>query len=173
MKNEFAILETPLPSPLREETADTGEGVAALIKRCAKLMNNLEKETEKAEKWKRELFLELLEVVDSLERTLSQAEKLPQQAATEKWVGHVRATAHQLSWLLKRRGIVPFDTMGKEADPGLTEIVGEMERDNCMDDEVVEEVGKGYLYQGQLLRRARVIVARKKEAENHDKNSRY
>jgi len=163
MRNKFTISEQPLPLPHRDENTSVGEGVADLMKRYATLTNDLEKENEKSEKWKRELFLELLEVVDSLERTLSQAEKLPRQAATEKLIGYVRATAQQMSWLLKRREIIPFDTLGKEADPRLTEIVGEKEEEGRHEDEVIAELGKGYLHKGQLLRRARVIVARKKE----------
>ncbi len=105
MKKRFPILEKPLPCLPRNETASIADEVSALIKKGARLTNDLEKESEKAEKWKKELFLELLEVVDGLERTLQQAEPLAQQDTMEKWIGHVRTTTHQLSWLLKRRGV--------------------------------------------------------------------
>ena len=66
---------------------------------------------------------------------------------------------------------MPFDTVGKQADPTLTEIIGSEERDSCLDEEVIEEIERGYLCEGKLLRRARVKVARKKGGD-HDKSNR-
>jgi molecular chaperone GrpE len=163
MKRKFNICEKPLPIASVDESADIeGRGIL-LIKRCARLMNDLENEREIVEQWKEHLYLELLEVVDSLERIVLQAEKSSGEAAPARLIEHIYAAAHQLSWLLKRRGVAPFDTVGKEAAPELTEIIGIEVRDDCLDGEVIEEIEKGYLLKGKLLRRAKVKVAKKRE----------
>ena len=163
MKNKFTIIEKSLPHPEIDKSTDiTGLG-AALIKRGAKLMNDIEMEKEEAEHGRQELFLELLEVVDSLDRILSHTTVSTPETDAAKLEGHIRAVARQLSWLLQRREVVPFDTMGKQADPELTEIIDFEERDNGLDEEVIEEVEKGYIYRGRLLRRARVKVIKPRE----------
>ena len=163
MKNKFTIVERPLPHPEIDISTDiTGLG-AALIKRGAKLMNDMEMEKEEAEHWRQELFLELIEVVDSLDRIRSHTTISMQETDTAKLEGHIRAVTRQLSWLLQRREVVPFDTMGKQAAPELTEIIDFEERDNGLDEEVVEEIEKGYTYRGRLLRRAKVKVIRLRE----------
>jgi molecular chaperone GrpE len=164
MRKEFKIIEKPISARPLDIVPNIGEGVAALIKNGAKMTSNLEKETENTEKVRKELFIDMLEIADSLEHILLQIGELPKQETTEKIAGHVHTTTQQLTWLLRRRGVFTFDTVGKLADPALTEIIGEEERTDCIDEEVIRETAKGYMYKGKLLRRARVIVARKKEA---------
>ena len=172
MKKKFTISEEPLPSPLRDDTADIEGRGRVLIKSYAELQNKLDDYDVEAEEWEKGLFLDVLQIVDSLERVLFQAEKLPQEAAVQKLVGYVRTTAHQLNHLLQRRKVVPFDTIGEPADPELTEIIDVEERDDCLDEEVIEEIEKGYKYKEKLLRRAKVIICQKKEDTSYDKSNR-
>ena len=163
MKNKFTIVEPPLLCPEIDKTTDIkGMGVA-LIRRCAKLVNDMEEEKEESERWRKGLFLELLEVVDSLDRIQSQVETSTQETDAAKLGVHLRTLARQLSWVLQRREVVPFDTLGKEAAPGLTDIIDREERDTGLDEEVIEEFEKGYTYCGRLLRRAKVKVITKRE----------
>jgi molecular chaperone GrpE (heat shock protein) len=71
--------------------------------------------------------------------------------------------ASQLSQVLARRQIVPFDIMGGLADPELTEIVDRSERDDCQEGVVIEQVERGYKWEGKRLRRSKVIVAKRQE----------
>ena len=164
MRKEFKITEKPISLSPFENSTGISAGIVALMKSRAKNSSTFEKENERSDKWRKELLLELLEVVDSLERILAQAEESPAKENTEKITGHVRTTLQQMNYLLKRRGIMPFDTKGREADPAFTEIVDFEERKDIAEDVVIKETSKGYVFKGQLLRRARVIVARKKEA---------
>jgi molecular chaperone GrpE len=165
MKNKFLIQEKPLALSLRDEDINIDRKAREIIKSHARLKNELENGLEKAEERGREMFLEVLEIADSLERILYQARLLPQEPSTEKLTGHVRTAALQLEQVLRRRDVVPFQSIGKPAAPELTEIVATEERDECLEDEVIEEIEKGYLFKGKLLRRAKVKIARKKETE--------
>jgi molecular chaperone GrpE len=160
MKNKFIIKEKSLSSPQIDKGADIDGIIRVLTKTQSKLMNEIEKENENIEQWKKGLFRELLEVIDSLERILLQAQKMPSDAAVTKLVGHVRVTAVQLSRILQRREVVSFETVGKEAVADLTEIVSIEERDTGLNEVVIEEFEKGYLYRGKLLRRAKVKIAK-------------
>jgi molecular chaperone GrpE (heat shock protein) len=164
MRKEFHITEKPIPLEKTDNAQDMRQGFATIIKRNAKITRNFEKETGKSEKWGSDLLLDILDVVDSIERTILHAEELPKQDDIDKIVGHVHSTAQQLTWILTRRGVTSFDTVGKIADPTLTIVMGEEERPGCKDDEVIKETAKGYMYKSRLLRRARVVIAKKKEA---------
>ena len=168
MRKGFNIIEKPLDYQPVDRTAGIEKLTLELIKSRARLANQLENETEKAERWGAGLLCEVLEIADSLERILKQAEKLPPSPGTEKLEGHIRTVYNQLSHILQQRDVVPFESLGKQADPALTEIIDSVVREDCLDEEVVEEVEKGYLYQGNLLRRAKVIIAVGKEENNHD-----
>ena len=133
------------------------------IRKYAKLLNEVEDATRETENWKKNIFLELLEVVDSLQRILSQAENMPRDDTVDKLAGHIRVAGRQLNQVLSRRDVIPFETMGTRADAGLTEVVDVRETDTGMDEEVIEEIQQGYLYRGNLLRRAMVIVSKLKE----------
>jgi molecular chaperone GrpE (heat shock protein) len=165
MRKEFRTTEKPIPVDKVDNTQDIRQGFITLIKSNAKITRSLEKEKEKSEKWGNDLLLDILDIADSLERTILHAEELPKHGDIDKIVGHLHSTAQQLAWILKRRGVTSFDTVGKTADPATTTIMEEEERSDCQDDEVIRETAKGYLYKGQLLRRARVIVARNKETK--------
>ena len=58
-----------------------------------------------------------------------------------------------------------IDCVGKPFDHNLHHAVSAMEKDDCEDGTIVEEVKKGYLVDDKLLRPSQVIVAKKKENE--------
>ncbi|UCF49558.1 MAG: nucleotide exchange factor GrpE [Thermoplasmatales archaeon] len=56
-----------------------------------------------------------------------------------------------------------IECIGKKFDHNLHHAVTALEKENCDDDIIVEEVKKGYMVNGKLLRPSQVIVAKKKE----------
>lgn len=163
MNKRFAIHEKPLRFTSEYEGSDLQSQGVLFIRKYAKLLNEVEDATRETENWKKNIFLELLEVVDSLQRILSQAENMPRDDTVDKLAGHIRVAGRQLNQVLSRRDVIPFETMGTRADAGLTEVVDVRETDTGMDEEVIEEIQQGYLYRGNLLRRAMVIVSKLKE----------
>jgi len=56
-----------------------------------------------------------------------------------------------------------IECIGKKFDHNLHHAVSTLEKENCDDDIIVEEVKKGYMINEKLLRPSHVIVAKKKE----------
>ena len=65
--------------------------------------------------------------------------------------------------ILEKEQVKYIDCIGKSFDHNLHHAVSTIEKDNCENGIVVEEVKKGYLMGNTLLRPAQVIVANKKE----------
>jgi molecular chaperone GrpE len=65
----------------------------------------------------------------------------------------------QLKKILKEQGFEEIESIGKKFDPHLHEVV---ECEECGDDEkgdiVIEEIQKGYLLNGKVLRAAKVKI---------------
>jgi molecular chaperone GrpE len=81
--------------------------------------------------------------------------------AEEAWREGLRMTLRRIDKLLADRRIVAAETVGRPFDPRLAAAVATIEDPAVADGIVVEEVRPGFLWQGELLRPAEVIVARR------------
>jgi len=104
---------------------------------------------------KRELARSLLETLDSFDRALEHAESEP-GAILEG----VRAIHRRLLRQLEAQGITRFASRGEPFDPNLHEAVASIESDKYEPGTVVEELQRGYRWGDEVLRPARVMVAR-------------
>ena len=102
-----------------------------------------------------EVLREMLELADNLERALAAP---PDDAAALR--KGVELIAQQLQAKLKRFGVEPLDVRGAEFDPQRHEAVLMVESDDVASHHVVDEVQRGYLLNGEVLRPSRVTVAR-------------
>ena len=73
----------------------------------------------------------------------------------------MRMTLRRIDKLLADRRIVATETVGRPFEPRLAAAVATIEDPAAVDGIVVEEVRPGFLWQGDLLRPAEVIVARR------------
>lgn len=101
-----------------------------------------------------ELARDLLPVVDNLERALAVA---PGSAAglregVELVLRHLRDT-------LAKHGLEEINPLGEAFDPAFHEAVQRRQRDDVVENTVVEVLQKGFLMHGRLLRAAMVVVA--------------
>lgn len=60
--------------------------------------------------------------------------------------------------LLRQRQVVPIEAMGQPFDPALMYAVSRIESDEAVPNTVAQEVVRGYLWKGRILREAQVIV---------------
>ena len=102
------------------------------------------------------LLLDLLPVVDDLERALS-VEATGEGA--DAYRRGVELIYKQLTELLARRGVSVLDALGADFDPRLHQAVTSVPADGNRDGEVVEVLRTGYLLNDRLLRPAMVKVA--------------
>jgi molecular chaperone GrpE len=103
------------------------------------------------------LIGELLPVLDNFERALATARSLfPENVATG-----IDMIYRQLWHVLSQSGVQPLEAVGKSFDPVFHEAFEQVETDEAPEGTVMEEVQKGYLLHGKVLRPALVKVARR------------
>ena len=67
-------------------------------------------------------------------------------------------TLNRFDRVLRERGVVPIDLVGKPFDPKLARAVGTITDASRENGIVVQEVRSGFLWEGELLRAADVVV---------------
>ena len=126
-------------------------------------MDNYKKRIERtyadlARNSKKEILLKLLGVKDNLERALSYGES-HDASNTESVIQGVRLTEYQLDQMLRSEGVTPLELLGQPFNPEEAEAISTVMDPSVEDHTVVNEVQRGYRYQDQVLRPAKVIVA--------------
>jgi len=113
----------------------------------------------------RQALLSFLEVLDSLDRLVAIAASAAEQPGAEPpgWLDQLQTLRKQLLNAFERTGVTFFDCVGQPFDPTRHEAVEVVHRRDVGDDTIVEEITRGCNWQGQLLRFARVVIARNKD----------
>jgi molecular chaperone GrpE len=111
---------------------------------------------EMADRAAESLLLDLLPIVDDLERAL--AVDATGEGA-EAYRRGVEIIHKQMLDLLARRGVKPLEALGADFDPHLHQAVASEPAEGRRDGEVVEVLRKGYLLNERLLRPSMVKVA--------------
>jgi molecular chaperone GrpE len=111
---------------------------------------------EQADQAITDLLLDLLLVVDDFDRALS----VDAKADTASYRKGVELIYGKLQDLLKKRGVTPIEAVGADFDPNLHEAVVHEPSPGKRDNEVIEELRKGYMIRDRLLRASLVKVAK-------------
>ncbi|MGM0438851.1 MAG: nucleotide exchange factor GrpE [Patescibacteria group bacterium] len=113
---------------------------------------------EKARKQeKKKLILEVLEVLDNFYLAEDNIDK---DKVDENYLSGFSSIKKQLENLLNSYGVEEISAVGEDFDPNLHEAVAMVEIEDANQEEIIEVVRKGYLMDGELLRPARVKVAK-------------
>ncbi len=104
------------------------------------------------------LIYELINVLDNFERAFESANKMSDFKSLHQGVEMILKQIHQL---LEKNGVKKIECVGKAFDPISQEAIAHIETDKYAENAVVEEVQKGYLLEGRLIRPAVVKVAKK------------
>jgi len=110
---------------------------------------------------KRAIILALLDVMDDFDRALEHVDQSPDAV-----VEGLRAVHKRLADALKAQGVTPIESVGQQFDPMRHEAVGAIEAGASRAGIVLEpgavtdEALRGYLWDGEVLRPARVHVAK-------------
>ena len=165
--------------PVSEDTAAGGSGavsletslaneklkaeMAELYQRLLRKQAELENLRKRAQREKEEfrqfategLIRDLLPVLDGFERALRQ--RAP--GVPETFYQGMELIYRQLSEVLARAGLETIETVGKLFDPHYHQAVETVEEAGRRDQEIVEEMQRGYTLKRRLLRPAIVKVA--------------
>lgn len=150
-----------------EETKKTkkdkkDEQIEELTDKVKRQMAEFENFRKRSEKEKTQMYeigakstLEkMLPVVDNFERGLAGTED-----SDDAFVQGMQMIYKQLMTSLEEVGVTPIEAVGKEFDPEFHNAVMHVEDENFGDNEVVEELQKGYMYRESVLRHSMVKVA--------------
>jgi len=103
---------------------------------------------------KRELLLALVDLADSFDRALVHIDESPDSVAAG-----LHGMQRRLTSLLEAEGVKPFESVGQPFDPTRHEAMATVRDAGGAVGTVVDEAGRGYLWNDDLLRPARVRVA--------------
>src|SRR5262249_16296867 len=120
----------------------------------------VERERGEAERsGKRAVILALLDVMDDFDRALEHVDQSPDAV-----VEGLRAIHNRFAEALKAQGVTPIERVGQQFDPALHEAVGAIEagagKSGIEPGAVLDETRRGYRWNGEVLRPARVHVAK-------------
>ena len=107
----------------------------------------------------RQVLLSFLDVLDSLDRLLALASVALERDVS--WIDHIQAVREQLLGAFAVAGITFIDCVGRPFDPSRHEAVEMIVRNDLDDYSVVEELARGCEWRDEVLRFARVVVARR------------
>jgi molecular chaperone GrpE len=107
------------------------------------------------------LVIPLLDVVDELELAIKNGEI---SISPNSLLEGVELTLKKLRKVLEQEGVIPIDNPeGKVFDPSRHHAIAAVEKDDVPDGTVIEEIRKGYLMRGKVIRPTIVKVAVKSQ----------
>lgn len=123
----------------------------------------MEKQTQDFAKYATEgIILELLNIMDDLERTTQAAEN--KNANLDTFLKGIEMVLAHLYEMLKGHGVKPVDAQGKPFDPHTSEPLMQVASD-MPEHMVIEELQKGYFLHERVIRTAKVKVSSGKDQE--------
>ena len=171
---EIATSKSAEPKPEPEEPpAESGiENPEKALKdkddqylRLAAEFDNYKKRTNREfasliESANKELIRSLLEIVDNFKRALAESSSNADQDSLLKGMELIYV---QFEKLLTDQGLEEIPAEGQPFDPELHEAVMTVETDQVPEDYVAQELQKGYMLKGKVLRHSKVSVAKPKQ----------
>lgn len=179
-KQEFDSLKKDIkPEVLKEKTVtleeaeyqkllkDISDGKDRYLRLFAEFENVRKRtEREKADFVKYangELMTQFLNILDDLERSVEAAKTKHQDY--EAFLKGIEMVMVHVYDLLKKQKVQAIDAKGKKFDPHMHEPLMQEETDIIEEGTVLEELQKGYTLDGQVIRTAKVKVAKTKHKE--------
>ena len=126
----------------------------------ANLKKEQEKNMDEFRKFaQKDLLIKLLAILDSFELAFKQ---IPDDIAGNGWLAGIKNIKSQLDSLLKNAGVEKISSVGDKFDPYLHEAVAHEELPEKEDDEIIEELQKGYKLHDKVIRPARLSISKNK-----------
>jgi molecular chaperone GrpE len=149
------LLESEVERLREEMTAERDRGLRTLAD-FDNYRRRVRRERADAEhSGKRDLLLTLLEVMDDFDRALEHVGE-----ASDAVMDGLRLIHQRLVGVLESNDVTPFESEGRQFDPMMHEAMSVVESDEYQSGTVYMENRRGYFWNGELLRPARVTVMR-------------
>jgi len=123
--------------------------------------DNFRKRTEKEksamyEVGARDIIEKMLPVLDNFERGLA---SVPEDQKNASFAEGMEMIYKQFVKTLEDAGVEAIEALGQQFDPNLHNAVLHVEDDSCGENEISQELQKGYKYRGAVVRHSMVQVA--------------
>ena len=114
------------------------------------------------DKNKEEFFRRILPILDSFDTIFNYTNNsnIEENETLTNWVKTLEALYRRLLSALEKEGLVGIESVGQRLDLSAHEVVETREAPGKTDQEIVEEVVKGYRYGNRVLRDAKVIIVK-------------
>jgi len=161
IKKEEALPKEDLKKLLEDCQKQRDEYLAGWQRARADFLNYKKEEIERFKNIidiaNEEMVLKILPLLDSFYLAEKNLDTNLQENPYVKGILQIKT---QFEDFLKSQEVEPIETLGKKFDPQFQEVVEEIEIKDQEPGIAVEEIQKGYLIQGRLLRPAKVKVSK-------------
>ena len=121
----------------------------------------LQRDKEDAIKFANErLLVEILPIVDNLDRAIA---SLSEGHDAGKVMQGLKLAQTEIHQILESHGVQVVQAVGEAFDPQLHEAVAAVESADAKEGTVLDEVQRGYVLNGRLIRPSRVRIAQQRE----------
>tara|TARA_B100001123_G_scaffold191396_1_gene218373 strand:- start:1978 stop:2535 length:558 start_codon:yes stop_codon:yes gene_type:complete len=162
----------------KEETPE--EKLKTVQDKLLRSMAEIENQRRRFEKEKQEAFefgsfnfaAESLSLIDNMDRAITSFkndENLKKNDGFDKIMDGIEIVKKDLISIFKKNGIESIECLNKKFDPNFHQAMMEVENDAKEPGTVVQEIQKGYMMKGRLLRPSLVGVAKKREEKKEKK----
>jgi len=103
------------------------------------------------------LILKMLPILDNFDLI---EKKLPENLKNDENIKGLLQIKTQMQDFLKSQGVEAIESLGQKFDPNFHEVIKEIELKDKESGTIIEEIKKGYLIQGRILRPAKVRVSK-------------
>ena len=143
---------------LKQEISELKESLQRLQAEFENSRKRMEKERQVFSKMANAgLVKELLPLLDSIDAAEMHLEQ-QQEVGKEDALKGIESIKKQLLGVLKTEGLEGIECLNRKFDPMLHECVMQCKEKRREDEEIVEEIQKGYLFNGNALRHSKVKV---------------
>ena len=154
--------------------------IKALEDKLARTLAEMENQRRRFEKEKDDAFeyggfsfakesLNLIDNFDRAKQSLENDEKIKDSDILKKTLEHLDIVKKDLISVFKKNNIEEIEAVNKKLDPNLHQAMMEVEDQNKEPGTIIQEIQKGYIMKGRLLRPSLVAVSKKPE-KNEEKS---
>jgi len=104
-----------------------------------------------------DIIKELLPILDNLDRA---TEHRKNNETLDEYVDGIALIEEQFRRVLSRSGLGVLDVAGKEFDPEIHDAIMQMESKDHKPNMIINEVEKGYVLSGKVIRHPKVVVSK-------------
>ena len=154
--------------------------IKELEDKLARTLAEMENQRRRFEKEKEDAFeyggfsfakesLNLIDNFDRAKQSLENDEKIKDSDILKKTLEHLDIVKKDLISVFKKNNIEEIEAVNKKLDPNLHQAMMEVEDQNKEPGTIIQEIQKGYIMKGRLLRPSLVAVSKKPE-KNEEKS---